>query len=166
LCWLHLYCRGLVYRSLAKYCTTWVRIWWEKYLEIAARSWVYLLQMIVPSGILVSKATVCGCVDALFILRGHLFLCQPSGLFSRAQCCNMLTALASICDGSEKPIRQRAGNSSARLATTLLKAISFVAQSSELHRNRAHHELFQIGTILSRPTPSESSRLRAIFSVM
>jgi hypothetical protein len=29
------------YRSLAEYCTTCARIWWEKYLEIAERSWVF-----------------------------------------------------------------------------------------------------------------------------
>jgi hypothetical protein len=34
------------YRSLAKYWTTWVRIWWEKHLEIAVQSWVFAPQMI------------------------------------------------------------------------------------------------------------------------
>jgi hypothetical protein len=48
----------MTYRSLAKYCTTWARIWWEKCLEIAERSWVFSPQMIAPSGTIFSKATV------------------------------------------------------------------------------------------------------------
>jgi hypothetical protein len=47
------------YRSLAKYCAARVRIWWEKYLEIAERSWVFSPQVIVPSGTIFSNATVC-----------------------------------------------------------------------------------------------------------
>jgi hypothetical protein len=42
------------YRSRANCWTAWVRIWWEKYLEIAGRSWVSPLQMIVPSGTIFS----------------------------------------------------------------------------------------------------------------
>jgi hypothetical protein len=33
------------YRSFAKYCTSWVRIWWGKYLEIADRWWVFALRI-------------------------------------------------------------------------------------------------------------------------
>jgi hypothetical protein len=37
------------YCSLAEYCTTWVRMWWEKYLEIAERCWAFPPQMTLPS---------------------------------------------------------------------------------------------------------------------
>jgi hypothetical protein len=47
-----------VYRSLAKYLTTWVRIWWEKYLEIAEQSRAFSPQRVVPSGTIFSRATV------------------------------------------------------------------------------------------------------------
>jgi hypothetical protein len=51
------------YRNLAKYCTARVRIWLEKYLEIAERSLVLspqmILSLIVPSGAVFSKATIC-----------------------------------------------------------------------------------------------------------
>jgi hypothetical protein len=46
----------VAYGSLAKYCTTWVGIWWEKCLEIAGRSWVFSPQMRAPSGSIFSKA--------------------------------------------------------------------------------------------------------------
>jgi hypothetical protein len=45
-----LYVPASKYRNLAKYLTTWVRIWREKCLEIAEQSWVFPPQMIVPSG--------------------------------------------------------------------------------------------------------------------
>jgi hypothetical protein len=44
--------------SLAKYCTNWARIWREKCLEIAERSWVFSPQIIAPSGTIFSKAMV------------------------------------------------------------------------------------------------------------
>jgi hypothetical protein len=44
-----------LYRSLAKYSTTWARIWWEKYLDVAERSRVFPPQTIAPSGTICSK---------------------------------------------------------------------------------------------------------------
>jgi hypothetical protein len=41
--------------------STWVRIWWEKYVEIAEGSVVVSPQMIVPSGSIFSKAMVAHC---------------------------------------------------------------------------------------------------------
>jgi hypothetical protein len=46
------------YRSLAKYCTTWARLWWEKYLESAEGFWVISPNIMAPSGTILSKATV------------------------------------------------------------------------------------------------------------
>jgi hypothetical protein len=47
-----------MYRSFAEYCSTWGKIWWERYLKITERSWVFSPRMIVPSGSILSSATV------------------------------------------------------------------------------------------------------------
>jgi hypothetical protein len=52
-------------RSLAKYCTTWARIWWEKCLEIAELSWACSPQMIAPSKATVDCSAVVCLVSAL-----------------------------------------------------------------------------------------------------
>jgi hypothetical protein len=61
------------YGSLAKYGTTWVRIPWDKRLEIAEQSEVMCPQMILPSGSIFSKATV-DCSRILVLMKRGLQL--------------------------------------------------------------------------------------------
>jgi hypothetical protein len=79
----------LLCRGLAKCCTTWDRIWWEKYLEIAERSWAFPAQITAPR--LLYPRTNCagqqvlGCVQAVLKVSKQSYLLARLSFSSSAQ---------------------------------------------------------------------------------